>query len=185
MTVVAMAGGPLVRLVGAEARAAAEAAGVEKLAVQTLDETGGGLSRLIPGWRSGEQLLFPFAEPASVGTLQLGQAASSDYRATFFAAYPELEGRVIVHHAVEQQVLERFPGMVTEAEMHSIENLRGISLGVNSKMHLSQIRIEWNRFYESFAARGTVPTRTQVLQKAAEIDAKYGSKFTPPIGGAR
>ncbi|MBI3757350.1 MAG: hypothetical protein HY267_05175 [Deltaproteobacteria bacterium] len=82
-----------------------------------------------------------------------GRAASTDYRATFLAANPELEGQVVVHHAVEQQVLTRYPGVVSEAEMHSLENLRGIPNAINSSLHLSQIRIEWNSFYRPFEAR--------------------------------
>ncbi len=111
-----------------------------------------------------------------------GRAASTDYRATFFEANPELEGQVVVHHAVEQQVSREFPGVVTEAQIHSLENLRGIPKAINSELHLSQIRLEWNRFYEPFRASGTAPTSAQLLQKATEIDMKYGSRFAPPIG---
>ena len=109
--------------------------------------------------------------------------AATDYRATFFEANPELEGEVVVHHAVEQQTLTRFPGIMTEEEIHSLENLRGIPNEINSQVHLSQIRIEWNRFYRQFEASGTAPTKAQLLQKAAEIDATYGTQFEPPVGG--
>jgi|GEM_PF-865151 len=111
---------------------------------------------------------------------QFGNATSNAYRATFFAAYPELEGQVVVHHAVEQQVLSRFPGVVSKSEIHSLENLRGIPLQLNSELHLSTIRTEWNRFYKLFEANGTSPTKPQLLQKATEIDQKYGTQFNPP-----
>src|SRR5262249_41184371 len=114
-----------------------------------------------------------------------GNATSVDYRATFFAANPELRGRVIVHHAVERQVLTKFHGVATEAEIHSLENLRGIPKDINSEVHLSKIRIEWNRFYEPFRLSGTSPTKAQLLQKATEIDASFGSQFRPPLGGER
>src|SRR5690606_20102290 len=52
----------------------------------------------------------------------------SDYRKTFLNAHPELEGKVVVHHAVEQQVLRRFPGLFSEAEIHALSNLRGIPI---------------------------------------------------------
>jgi uncharacterized Zn-binding protein involved in type VI secretion len=55
-----------------------------------------------------------------------GKANSDDYRATFFNAYPEQRGKVIVHHAVEQQIQNRYPGLVKNEELHSLENLRGI-----------------------------------------------------------
>jgi RHS repeat-associated protein len=105
-----------------------------------------------------------------------GRAASTDYRATFFAANPELEGQVVVHHAVERQTLTRFPDVVSEAEIHSLENLRGVPKAINSDVHLSQIRREWNQFYRQNPA----PTRDQLLEKATQIDAKYGSQFQPP-----
>lgn len=109
---------------------------------------------------------------------RFGNAVSNDYRATFFAANPTLEGQVVVHHAVEQQVLTRYPGVVSEAEMHSLENLRGIPKSLNSDLHLSQIRREWNQFYRQNPA----PTQEQLLQKATEIDNRLGSQFNPPVG---
>ena len=113
---------------------------------------------------------------AESAVARFGNAASNDYRGTFFAANPELEGQVVVHHAVEQQVLTRYPGVVSDAEMHSVENLRGIPKEVNSDVHLSQIRREWNQFYRQNAN----PTQQQLLDKATEIDTKYGSQFNPP-----
>ncbi len=112
-----------------------------------------------------------------------GQAATNHYRSTFFAENPELKGEVFVHHAVEQKVLTKFPGVVTEGEMHSLENLRGIPLDINNDIHLSQIRKEWDRFYEPFIEAGTAPTKAQLLQKATEIDSMFGSTFMPPVGG--
>lgn len=111
-----------------------------------------------------------------------GTALTNDYRATFFAVYPELKGQVVVHHAVEQQVLNKFPSVVTKTEMHSLENLRGIPNEINNTVHLGDIRVEWNRFYKPFIANGTSPTQTQFLQKATEIDLKYGGQFKPPVG---
>ncbi|WP_229008360.1 LysM peptidoglycan-binding domain-containing protein [Methylophilus sp. Leaf408] len=121
------------------------------------------------------------ANPSRYATF--GVALTSDYKATFFTAHPELKGQVVVHHAVEQQVLTKFPGVVSNTEIHSLENLRGIPHEINNKVHLSEIRVEWNRFYKPFIANGTSPTQAQLLEKATQIDAKYGSQFNPPIGG--
>jgi hypothetical protein len=118
---------------------------------------------------------------AENGGATFGTAASKYYRTTFFTPNPKLRGRVVVHHAVEQRVLRRYPGVVTQAEMHSLENLRGIPRHLNSELHLKQIRREWDQFYrENLAA-----TRRQLLQKATEIDARYGSQFNPPIKPGR
>ena len=98
--------------------------------------------------------IAPGSDAASVaagrGTYRLGHATSANYRGTFFKAHPELEGKVVVHHRVEQQVLTRYPGRFTKAEIHSLENLRGIPKLANPDLHLSGIRREWNAFYRQF-----------------------------------
>jgi hypothetical protein len=110
-----------------------------------------------------------------------GSTNSKYYRTTFFEPNQKLRGKVFVHHAVEQQARKKYPGVVTDAEMHSLENLRGIPRHLNSDLHLRKIRREWNRFYEE----NPTATRRQLLQKATEIDAKYGSQFNPPIKPGR
>ncbi len=111
-------------------------------------------------------------KPACFGT-----STCNDYRETFFEANPALRGKVVVHHAVEQQTLDRFPTVVTKPEINSLENLRGIPKAINSDVHLSKIRIEWNRFYR----QNPNPTQAQLLEKATEIDDKFGAVFTPPV----
>ena len=111
----------------------------------------------------------------------LGEAVTNNYRKTFLESNPELEGQVVVHHAVPRITLERYPSEVTEPEIHSLENLRGIPNELNSDLHLSQIAREWNRFYEE----NPNATRGQLLQKATEIDLKYGGRFKPPVGGGK
>jgi hypothetical protein len=109
----------------------------------------------------------------------LGSARTNDYRKTFFEANPELKGEVFVHHGVPQYTLKAFPGEVTEPEIHSIENLRGIPNEINAGLHLKQIGSEWIQFYRA----NPNATREQLLQKATEIDLKYGDWFKPPVGG--
>ncbi len=109
---------------------------------------------------------------------RFGLATSNDYRATFFVANPGLKGQVVVHHAVEQQTLKLYPNQITAAEINFLENLRGIPLEVNSNLHLSTIRKEWNRFYLA----NPDATKTQLLQHASKVDIKYGSQFNPPLG---
>jgi len=114
-------------------------------------------------------------DPASVGW-----ATSKDYRATFARANPTIDmSTIVVHHAVERDVLRRFPGLFDEFELHSIENLRGIPRTVNSSVHLSAIRKEWNVFYRRFEAGGTMPPRQDVLNEATRIDDMLGHLFTP------
>lgn len=110
---------------------------------------------------------------------KFGNAKSKDYRKTFLDANTDIDpDDVFVHHAVEQQAQRRYPGVVSDAEMHSLENLRGIPSDLNSDVHLSKIRKMWDDFYE---LHPETATKEQLLQKATEIDDLYGNLFNPPI----
>jgi len=112
-----------------------------------------------------------------IGTV--AKQASNDYRTTFFTQHPELEGKVVVHHGVEQQVLKRPETMdlFTKEEINAYNNLRGIPKEINSDLHLSTIRKEWNEFYRE----NPFPSKEDLLAKSREIDMKYGKLFNPPI----
>ncbi len=107
----------------------------------------------------------------------VGSSSTIDYKKIFFKTYPQLVGQVVVHHAIEQDVLNKFPDLFTKLEIHSLENLRGIPNDINSVLHLSIIRKAWNKFYR----QNSNPTREQILEKATEIDKLYGNKFNPAI----
>ena len=125
----------------------------------------------------------------AASALKSGEALSEDeiiagsglgnYKKVFFDAHPKLKGKVWVHHGVEQQVLRKpqTKGLFTTEEINSLDNLRGIPKEVNSDIHLSKIRKEWNRFYKEYPN----PTKEQLLNKRREIDVKYGKSFNPPI----
>ncbi len=102
---------------------------------------------------------------------------SSDYRETFFAAHPALRDKVVVHHSVEQQVLKRYPGLFTEAEIHALKNLRGVPKSINPELHLSTIRRAWNDFYRTHPR----PTKQEVLDFAGQLDRQFGALFEPPL----
>ncbi|SDD85892.1 hypothetical protein [Glycomyces harbinensis] len=109
---------------------------------------------------------------------RMGTSTSKDYRATFFKKNPHLKGKVVVHHAVEQNVLKKFKGRFTPSQMHSIENLRGIPKGkVNGAVHLSEIRKDWNKFYKA----NPNATSQQILDHATEVDLRFGTNFNPKV----
>ncbi|MFE0040333.1 RHS repeat-associated core domain-containing protein [Streptomyces sp. NPDC059015] len=122
------------------------------------------------------KVVFSGAVPTRVAAT-VGNSTSNAYKTTFFAAYPKLKGKVVVHHAIEQQVLTKYPGLFTKSEIHSLQNLRGIPKGVNGDLHLSRIRIMWNGFYKTTKS----PTRQQVLDYATFIDDFVGNEFTPRV----
>jgi hypothetical protein len=117
-----------------------------------------------------------FADDISETGANFGTSTTSNYKSTFFKAYPELKGEVFVHHAVEQQALKRYSGLISKSEMHSLENLRGIPIDLNNDIHLSQIRRLWNQFYRTVPN----PNQQQLLDKATQIDQMFGKYFKPP-----
>ena len=74
-------------------------------------------------------------------------------------------------------MLNRYPGLISESEIHSLENLRGIPKNINNDIHLSKVRKEWNRFYR----QNPNPTKQKLLDRATEIDIKYGPLFYPKV----
>ena len=96
---------------------------------------------------------------------------------TFFNEYPDLKGSVVVHHIIGQQISKRHLDLFSLEEIHALENLRGIPKEMNSDIHLSKIRIGWNRFYRNNPS----PTKEEVINYMIELDKKYGEDFNPPI----
>jgi hypothetical protein len=77
-----------------------------------------------------------------------------------------------------KKLLKKCIGVISDEMMHSLENLRGIPKELNSTLHLSTIRREWDAFYR----QNPTTTLQKLLEKASEIDQKYGHLFDPPIG---
>jgi hypothetical protein len=101
---------------------------------------------------------------------KVGLAGSANYLSTWRNKFPSLQGGGFnVHHAIEQQTLNKWPGLFDELEINSLENLRGISGEINPDDHLSRIRKEWDNFYDLYPP-GTTPTRQAVLDHATSID---------------
>lgn len=91
----------------------------------------GGTKLSKSGKRIGEAL--GIGEKARFGwSDRVGKGA---YRENFFDAYPDLKGKVWVHHAVEQDVIaKKYRDLgITPNEMHSLDNLRRIPKEINSR----------------------------------------------------
>ncbi|WP_421733632.1 hypothetical protein [Cellulomonas sp.] len=69
---------------------------------------------------------------------------------------------------------------MTEPQIHSLENLRGIPHDISSRMHLCALRNEWNRFYADFSPDSPL-TVQQLLDYATKPDLRDGSGFRPPM----
>ncbi|MCU0430693.1 MAG: hypothetical protein MUF42_12080 [Cytophagaceae bacterium] len=115
------------------------------------------------------------------GGTQLSRAPTNDYIKTWRENFPSLQGgNFNVHHSIEQQVQKKWPNLFDEAEINSFPNLRGISGEINSDVHLSRIRKEWDKFYDEFPD-GVIPSKQQVLDWAKHVDDMFGQYFSPPI----
>ena len=59
-----------------------------------------------------------------------------------------------MHHAIELQVLDDYPGVFTEAELNALDNMRGVppELLGRKQLHNSEIRNKWDQAYERLDA---------------------------------
>jgi hypothetical protein len=56
-----------------------------------------------------------------------------------------------VHHAIELQVLDRYPGVFRAAELNDLSNMRGIGAELEGRrqLHNSKVREFWDRHYQN------------------------------------
>lgn len=104
-----------------------------------------------------------------------------------------------VHHAIELQVLDRYPGVFSAAELNDFDNMRGIGTELQSRrqLHNSKIREFWNRHYRMLESeiasrnlqRGTEAYNTYVRRYLTmardEIDYLLEQFFTEFRSGRR
>jgi hypothetical protein len=97
-----------------------------------------------------------------------------------------------VHHAVELQALDRYPGVFSASELNDFRNMRGIAteLAERRQLHNSKVREVWDRHYrqldQNIAERGLRPgtqayndyVRRYVESARDEIDYVLGQFFT-------
>lgn len=101
------------------------------------------------------------------------------YEQTFFKAHPDLRGKVVVHHAIEQQVLEKYPGLFKPTEINALENLRGVKKSFfDDKVHKSWMRNMWDDFYKEHPPGQA--SKQDFYNKRAEIDRVFAEKCFLP-----
>jgi hypothetical protein len=124
--------------------------------------------------------------------------AASAARSSFDTVRPEYARRLgvgpggQVHHAIELQVLDRYPGALRALDLNDFSNMRGIAterVG-RRQLHNSKIREIWDRHYRAMDAeiaqrglrRGTEEyndfVRTYLHNGRDEIDYVLGQFFT-------
>jgi hypothetical protein len=102
-----------------------------------------------------------------------------------------------VHHAIEVQVLSRYPGVYAEGDINQLSNMRGIppELGRRTQLHNSKIREILDRHYraldDEIARRGLQPgtqeyndtVRAWMNNAVGEIDWALGAFFSEQRAG--
>ena len=75
---------------------------------------------------------------------------SNYYRALYSFEHPEVKmDEVVVHHSLEQQILNRYPGVFTQEEvLKDPLTFRGIPKELNIDLHNRQIRKIWDEAYD-------------------------------------
>jgi hypothetical protein len=117
---------------------------------------------------------------------RFGWSNTTDYRKVFDAAFPGVRVDMAVHHASPQNLLNFYPNLgISTSQMHSLENLRGIS---NSHKYIKpngqeitlhqHITNSWSDFY---SANPTITDINVIFDYAKNIDNQYGHLFSPPV----
>ncbi|MFB8281695.1 SHOCT domain-containing protein [Nocardia colli] len=114
----------------------------------------------------------------------------AEYRQNFWDATGWTPFGKVIHHAIEQWIFDKFPGIFEEFERNLPENLRAIWNEDNSDLHLSKLRLAWDFVYEALRGWGILPRQPQSMrgpagQLAREallawmmvIDILFGSEF--------
>ncbi len=87
--------------------------------------------------------------PASRGSAEAARKVFDSSLREGFARRLGVESGGQVHHAIELQVLDRYPGVFRADELNEFSNMRGISTELQSRrqLHNSKIREYWDRHY--------------------------------------
>ena len=107
-----------------------------------------------------------------------------NHRTNFDNAFPGVRVNMQVHHASPKAITNKYPNLMVSAnQMHSVENLRGISNdqlepgGSGKKLH-QHITNRWQTFYDQIP---NILDIDQIFDFAKIIDDDYGHLFIPPI----
>jgi hypothetical protein len=139
--------------------------------VDEIVETGGRRARI------GEEVVGRTQAGAEVrGRLLGGTRAEPPYRTAYEVHHGEDIGEDWIHHLIERQAQEKLlPQVFRVGEIHAPANLRRIAAGIfNRVVHLSRIRVMWNRIYNELARLGANPA---VIRRAFTRYARYTDEF--------
>lgn len=119
----------------------------------------------------------PYVNDLEIPNLGGYFATINTYQSNFKSKFSEIQNKIgEVHHALPQAVQTRYPYFnVTNDQMHSLENLRGIPN--DGSLDHTTITNYWVGFYT------TNPNASfqEVMDFVKFIDDEFGHLFVPPI----
>jgi hypothetical protein len=105
----------------------------------------------------------------------------------FRSAFPEIPraqfDNMQIHHALPQDVTNRFPSLaIAPEQMHSLENLRGISEDIKSPIDATKtLHSHLTNLWKTFLNDNPNATIEQLLTQVRLIDDEFGEYFIPPV----
>ena len=141
----------------------------------------------------------PQADPESIKTKKVKSTKAAKDTRTNFNKVRDTHAKALgvakggqVHHGIEVQVMKRYPGAFSQAEINAASNMRGIRPELQGKrqLHNRAIRAAWDRHYNKLDAlikkrkltKGTPQYRSVVrqylLDARAEMDHLYGEMYS-------
>ena len=144
-----------------------------------------GLSRGLPPGMRGNINVLKYMDDLS-DNVKLGNAVPvpnisvTNYRGRFYAKFKDAPSDMQVHHAVPQAVFDtKYPGLISEAQLHSLENLRGIPNGALYRGLPAHAAItqRWSKFYKQHPTASL----SEILDHVKDLDDELGEFLIPPI----
>ena len=123
-------------------------------------------------WKYVDDLSFP----------KFGNSTTTNHLDVFDSTFPDLRTDMQIHHAAPRALLSRYPNLsISQNQMHSIENLRGIPNSlkftkpdgqvISLHQHITNL---WNTFYNN---NTNVTNISTIFNEAKKIDDQYGHLF--------
>ena len=104
-------------------------------------------------------------------------ATSNTYAQNFKNKFSDVNTQIYqAHHAIPRELEYNFK-MITNSDINSLENLRGMP---NQALR-TEITNLWKSWLAPYKQSGTNPTMSFLMEKANYIGNNYGTKFIPTV----
>lgn len=102
-------------------------------------------------------------------------AQNSESLKKIIALNPSIASEGVFLRAIPLTVIKRYPGVISEKKLRSLDNFRAISVNSANLNELSKLRSIWVEFFKTHESA----TEEDFAKVSKEVDSKYQSKFLP------